>query len=78
MEVEDLHVNAGVEPQGVDIGKERVEKIIAEATSLPSIESPPAVQILERRRQDLDFHSARFCSSRFAASQSIGCSLPAS
>jgi hypothetical protein len=58
MEVEHLDVNPGVQLQRVDIGKERVEKIIAEASSLPSIESPPAVQILERRRQDLDFHSA--------------------
>jgi len=73
-----IHVNPGVELQGVYIGKERVKKIIAEASSLPSIESAPAVQILERPRQDLDFHSARLRSSRFAASQSIGCSLPAS
>jgi hypothetical protein len=70
VEVEHLHVNAGVKLQRVDIGKERVEKIIAEALSLPTIESPPAVQILERRRQDFNFHSARLRSSRFAASQS--------
>jgi hypothetical protein len=43
-----------------------------------SIESPPAVEILERRRRNFDFHSARLRSSRFAASQSTGCSLPAS
>ena len=66
MEVEYLHVNAGVELQGVDIGKERVKKIIAEASSLPSIEPAPAVEILERPRQDLDYHSARLRSSRFA------------
>ena len=78
MEIEHFHVNAGVELQRVDIGKETVEKIIAEAASLPGVEPPPAVQILERRRQDLDFHSARFRSSRFATSQSMGCSLPAS
>lgn len=74
-----LHVNAGVELQGVDIGKERVEKIIAEASSLPSIESPPAVEILERRRQDLDFLSARFRSSCFATSHRPllrGCESP--
>lgn len=70
-------MNPGVEFQRVDIGKKCVEKIIAEASSLPSIESAPAVQILERRRQDLDFHSARLRSSRFAVSQSTGCSLPA-
>jgi hypothetical protein len=78
MKVEHLHVNAGVELQGVDIGEERVEKIIAKASSLPSIELSPTVEILERLRQNLDFHSARLRSSRFAASQSIGCSLPAS
>jgi hypothetical protein len=33
--------------------------LIADAFSLPSIESPSAVEILERRRRDLDFHSAR-------------------
>jgi hypothetical protein len=48
------------------------------AASPPSIESPPAVQILELRRQDIDLYSARLCSSRFAASQSMSCSLPAS
>jgi hypothetical protein len=73
-----FHVNAGVKLQRADIGKERVEKIITERSSLPGIKSPPAVQILERRRQDPDFHSARLRSSRFAASQSIGGSLPAS
>jgi hypothetical protein len=48
MAVEYLRVNAGVEFQGVDIGNEGVKKIIAEASSLPSIESAPAVEILER------------------------------
>jgi hypothetical protein len=43
--------NADVDLQRVDIGKEAVEKIIAEVFSLSSIESPLAVQMLERRRQ---------------------------
>jgi hypothetical protein len=50
----------------------------AETFSLPTIESPTAVEIFERRRRDLDFHSARLRSPRFAASQSTGCSFPAS
>lgn len=32
---------------------------VADAFSLPGIEPSPAVQIPERRRQDIDFHSAR-------------------
>jgi hypothetical protein len=36
VEVEHLHVNSGVEFQRVDIGKKCVEKIIAEASSLPA------------------------------------------
>jgi hypothetical protein len=52
MKLEHLNVNPGVEFQRVDIGKKCVEKTIAEAFSLPRIESPPAVEILERRRQN--------------------------
>jgi hypothetical protein len=78
MQVERFHVNASATLQRIDIGKESVEKLNAEACLLPSTELPPAVQILERCRQDPDIHSARFRSSRFAASLSIACSLPAS
>ena len=79
MEIEHFHVNAGVELQRVDIGKEAVEKIIAEAASSPGVEPPPAVQILERRRQDLALSLSALSQFPFRrASQSIGGSLPAS
>lgn len=44
-------VHTSVQLQGVDIGKERIEKIIAQAVTLPGIELPTAVKIVNGRRE---------------------------
>jgi hypothetical protein len=41
-------VDTGIELQGIDVREKRVQKIVAEALPLPSIELSPAIKISER------------------------------
>ena len=74
----DLCVHTSVDLQRVDVGKQGVEKVVADAFPLPGVELSPAIQVGECRREDLDLHSARLRNSRLAAAQSMGSSCPAS
>ena len=43
MEIEHRHVNAGITLKAIDVGKEGVKKIVADAFILSGIEDAPAV-----------------------------------
>jgi len=59
MELKHFLMDAGVEDQRVDVREKCVEKVLAEAFLLLGIELSPAIEVRERRRKDLYFHSAR-------------------
>jgi hypothetical protein len=61
-----LDMHASVQLQGVDVGKQGIEEVVTDSLALPGMENPPTIQVGERRRKDLDLHSARLRSSRLS------------
>ena len=74
-------VDASKELQGVNVGIEAVQKVVADTLLLPFVESMTIDQILRGRAGDADFHSRLAVAARIrclASCQGIISSSPAS
>jgi hypothetical protein len=76
MIIPDFAVDASVEGQGIDIRKQSINEVAAQAFSLSLVKSAPCGQVRHGRRQDPNCHSNRARNCFFAVSQSTNVSWP--
>jgi hypothetical protein len=69
-------MNARINSERFDVGKQRFQKIVSHACFLPFIKGESVGEVISRRRQNKDTHFTLARSCFFAVSQSMKASLP--
>ena len=70
MIAEVLSVNAGIELQGVDVGKKRIEEVVAQTRHLALVEPVAVNEVLPGLVKNLDLHLVESRMISFASAQS--------
>ncbi len=71
---ENLLMDACVKQEGINVREQGIKEVLAQSFALLLIEETTGMQVFDGRGKDLDSHSKRFLSSRFAVGQSTMCS----